>query len=117
MAIFVKLPSGKWIKIKGVMTQVLVSKGRRSVRYVLTGESLNQPPELKSRYRSVSIPSTRVNKVLQILANDYVKEGKGDIVVEPLGREEYVAKCTGEACNDLIKAIKQLDKTYTTTSG
>lgn len=117
MAIFVKLPSGKWIKIKGVMTQVLVSKGRRSVRYVLTGESSDQPPELKSKYRSITIPSTRVNKVLQILASDYARENSGDIVIEPSSREEYVAKCTGEACSALLEAIKQLEKAHKTVSG
>lgn len=92
--IYVKLPTGIWVEIKGKLKRVVATrtksgKTRRAVSYSLIGESLDNEPKIKgSPAGTFYISSTRVTKyILKIL--DEEVSNTVVIVVKPLTKEVY----------------------------
>ncbi|ADV65211.1 hypothetical protein Desmu_0908 [Desulfurococcus mucosus DSM 2162] len=101
MEVYVELRGNRWIRVTGRLKQVVVSKGRKSLRYVLVGESVGELPKLDGKY-ALRIPASKLNKVILRL----IEEGKGYIIVfEKTGVDEYTAKAESMEALSLLKNI------------
>ncbi|ABN69658.1 hypothetical protein Smar_0551 [Staphylothermus marinus F1] len=89
--IYVKLPTGIWVRIKGKISRTVVSrtKGKRSISYTLLGESIDNPPEINSDPQAkYYISATRVTKyILRLL--DETNSSKYIMIIKPVTKETY----------------------------
>ncbi|MGC8954106.1 MAG: hypothetical protein ACP5N5_05260 [Desulfurococcus sp.] len=105
MEVYLELRGNRWIRVTGRLKQVVVSKGRKSLRYVLVGETVDKPPSIKGWY-SMKVPAGGLNKLILKL----IEENTGHIVV--FGRSEdgeYVAKTESIEALELVrKTIREV---------
>ncbi len=94
--IYVKLPSGTWVKIQGKLERLVRTsrKGRgkpkTSVAYTLIGKSLDNPPKKPSGVpERIYVSSSRITKLI-IKLLDEIKIDKEIILVWPRTKETYV---------------------------
>ncbi|MEL9908178.1 MAG: hypothetical protein QXP97_00255 [Desulfurococcus sp.] len=99
MEVYLELRGNRWIRVTGRLKQVVVSKGRKSLRYVLVGETIDKPPSTESWY-SMKVPTGGLNKLILKL----IEENKGHIVVfEKSEDSEYVAKTESMEALELVR--------------
>jgi len=101
MQIYLELRGKRWIRVSGRLKQVVVSKGRKSLRYVLIGETISGPPQVSDAY-SRKIPSSKLNKIILRLI-----ESRKDhtIVFEKTGVDEYTAKTDSKEALALLEEV------------
>jgi len=101
MQIYLELRGKRWIRVSGRLKQVVVSKGRKSLRYVLIGETISRPPQVSNAY-SRKIPSSKLNKIILRLI-----ESRKDhtIVFEKTGVDEYTAKTDSKEALALLEEV------------
>ncbi len=94
--IYVKLPSGTWVKIQGKLERLVRAsrkgkgKMKTSVAYTLIGKSLDNPPQRPSGvHERIYVSSSRITKLL-IKLLDEIKIDKEIIFVWPRTKETYV---------------------------
>ncbi len=106
--IYVKLPSGQWIKIKGKISRVVIlkSKGKKSISFSLIGESIDKPPEpTGSNSEKLYISSLRVTKyILRLL--DETNPKKYLVIIKPVTKETYQLIMEGNS--EEIEKAKQI---------
>jgi hypothetical protein len=87
--IYVKLPTGIWVRITGKMERIVKSrrKERQAISYTLVGESLDGKPGVKGRASTVFyISSSSATKyIIKIL--DYKIDKP--VIIEPVSIEVY----------------------------
>lgn len=105
MEVYLELRGNRWIRVTGRLKQVVVSKGRKSLRYVLVGETVDKPPSTKSWY-SMKVPASGLNKLILKLT----EENTGHIVVFEKSEDgEYVAKTESMEALELVrKTIREV---------
>jgi hypothetical protein len=89
--IYVKLPSGIWIRIKGKIGRIISSKtrGKQGISYTLLGESLDDEPIISDEpVMKYYISSTRVTKYIVKLL-DETKTRKYILLIKPVTKETY----------------------------
>lgn len=114
MGIYLKLRNGKWMLIKGRLSQVIVSRGRKSLRYIFTGETIEGEPSPRQKLtKGIAIPSTKVNKlmhyVLEALENRKMDK-EYDILIYPLSPEEYVIRYHDDISPVIREALRSLQE-------
>lgn len=94
--IYVKLPSGTWVKIQGKLERLVrvsrkgKGKPKTTVAYTLIGKSLDNPPQRPSGvHEKIYVSSIRITKLL-IKLLDEIKIDKEIIFVWPRTKETYV---------------------------
>ena len=124
--IYVKLPSGQWIRIKGKISRVIIikSKGKKSISFSLIGESIDKPPEpTSSNPEKLYISSFRVTKyILRLL--DETNPKKYLIIIKPITKETYQLIMQGNSeeiekakrIAEEMKLVKPAPKIKKTTS-
>ncbi|ADI31382.1 hypothetical protein [Staphylothermus hellenicus] len=89
--IYVKLPTGIWVRIKGKISRTIVSrnKSKRSISYTLLGESIDKPPKTNNDPQAkYYISATRVTKyILRLL--DETRTSKYIMIIKPITKEKY----------------------------
>lgn len=108
--IYIKLPTGIWVEIKGKLKRVIASKTksgktRRTISYSLIGESLDDEPKIRGTpTNTFYISSTRVTKyILKILDEEMLSTVI--IVIKPITKEIYEVNVYN-ATNKIIDKIK-----------
>ncbi len=94
--IYVKLPSGTWVKIEGKLERLVrvtrkgKGKPKTTVAYTLIGKSLDNPPQRPSGvHEKIYVSSSRITKLL-IKLLDEIKIDREVIFVWPRTKETYV---------------------------
>lgn len=94
MRIYLNLRGKKWIMVEDVLEQVVTSKGRKVLRYILVGLSVDNPPLDPSRSinedNSLLVPANIVNKLIMKLLGKRIKEL--DVIFDYYDREHYLLK-------------------------
>ncbi len=114
--LYVKLPSGTWMKITGKLKRVVrvasrSKKGgrRQSISYTLIGESLDSKPAVQGRARNVFyITSGSVTKyILRLLDEEF----DAKVFIEPHGIEVYKVRVYGgkDAAALLMKIAHEMN--------
>lgn len=89
--IFVKLPSGKWIRVKGRLSGLSSSKSLKKTTYTLLAESIDKPNIIVDKpIRSFYISSTNVTRYIHKLIDHFDKDsGEICILIEYFKPEVY----------------------------
>ncbi len=87
--IYVRLPTGIWVEIKGKLKRVVATKTRHAVSYSLIGESLDDEPKIKGTpIEKFYISSTRVTKYILKILDEEIPSNVV-LVIKPLAKEVY----------------------------
>ncbi|MEM0380484.1 MAG: hypothetical protein QXX35_05010 [Desulfurococcaceae archaeon] len=79
--IFVKLPNGNWIRVKGRLSGLTRSKSSKKTVYTLLAESVDKPDVLKEKpVKSFYISSARVMRYIYKLL-DQVDEDNEELII------------------------------------
>ena len=91
--IYVLLPSGRWVWVKGKMIRVIVSGTRRSnVAHSMVGETLEEEPRLGSPTASFYVSSTKVSRYIMRLLDE---ELDATLVIRPVMKSLYRVEVYG----------------------
>ncbi|MCY0868944.1 MAG: hypothetical protein OWQ48_07000 [Desulfurococcus sp.] len=109
MEVFVELRNGRWIRVAGWLKQT--PSPRRSTKYILVGESVENPPKLSSEH-TLRVPASILNKIILSLLDS----GENSIVVfERAGVAHYIAKAESrralQIVNNIVEEVKKSRKT------
>lgn len=91
--IYVKLPTGVWVRIKGKIERIVKVRGKKdkqSISYTLIGESLEDKPSVDRRASKVFyISSGNVTKYLMKILDYNIDK---PVIIEPYTLEIYRVK-------------------------
>ncbi len=94
--IYVKLPSGTWVKIEGKLERLVRASRKKQgkvktvVAYTLIGSSIDNPPEKPGgEPEKIYVSSSRITKLI-IKMLDEIKIDKEVIIVRPRSKETYI---------------------------
>jgi hypothetical protein len=87
--IYLKTRSGKWILVSSKLEHTVVKGRKRSVKYILAGESVD-PPSYSSVKSEIELPATMTTKLISALLDK--KREKLVVLVEPRDSLHYVVK-------------------------
>lgn len=112
MGIYLKLRNGKWMLIKGRLSQVVVSRGKKSLRYIFTGETIEGEPRPRQQLtKGLTVPSTKVNRVMHHLLEALEsRKADYDILIYPLSPEEYAIRYPDDVSPIIKEALRSLQE-------
>ncbi len=104
--IYVLLPSGRWVWVKGKMVRVVSTGSRRaSVAHSMVGETLDEQPRPQGRPVSVFyISSTKVSRYIIRLLDEDVD---GIMVITPVTKSIYCVELYGFTRRDVAR-VKEI---------
>ncbi|MEM1627748.1 MAG: hypothetical protein QXP02_03220 [Desulfurococcaceae archaeon] len=111
MKIYLNLRGKKWIIVEDVLEQVVISKGRKTLRYVLVGSSVNSPnlPVSKNTdgNKSLLVPAKIVNKLIMKLLNRKPKDL--EVVLDYHDKEHYLLRTLRGDPSIILEILDELE--------